>query len=60
MSQWCRKVASGRRVAGAIRYLVNATGLQLAYARVLYMTLIVPVPMYGSERNRFSGYQENG
>ena len=32
----CRKkVESGRRVAGAIRYLVNARGLQLEYAGVL-------------------------
>ena len=38
-----RKVASGRRVAGAIRSLVNARDLQLDYARVLHETLLVPV-----------------
>ena len=31
-----RKVASGRKVAGAIRSLVNARDLQLEYARVLH------------------------
>ena len=44
-----RKVASGRRVAGAIRSLVNAKDLQLECARVLHEALLVPVPMYGSE-----------
>ena len=40
-----RKVASGKRVAGAIRCLVNARDLQLECARVLHE----PVLMYGSE-----------
>ena len=45
-----RKVVSGgRRVAGAIRSLVNVRDLQLEYARVLHETLFVPVLMYGSE-----------
>ena len=44
-----RKVASGRRVAGAIRSLVNARNFQLECARVLHETLLVPVLMYGSE-----------
>ena len=48
-----RKVASGRRVAGAIRSLVNARGLQLEFARVLYETLFLPVLMYGSETVRW-------
>ena len=43
------KVASGRRVAGAIRSLVNARDLQLECGRVLHETLLVPVLMYGSE-----------
>ena len=38
-----RKVASGRRIAGAIRSLVNAWGLQLEFARVLHEKLLVPV-----------------
>ena len=38
-----RKVTSRRRVAGAIRSLVNAWGLQLQCARVLHETLLVPV-----------------
>ena len=42
-------MASGRRVAGAIRSLVNARDLQLEYARVLHETLLVPVFMYGNE-----------
>ena len=44
-----RKVVSGRRLANAIRSLVNARDLQLECARVLHKTLLVPVLMYGSE-----------
>ena len=43
------KVVSGRRVAGAIRSVVNARSLQLEYARVLHESLLVPVLTYGSE-----------
>ena len=45
-----RKLASRRKVAGAIRSLVNARDLQLEYARVLHETLLVLVLMYGSEK----------
>ena len=38
-----RKVAGGRRVAGAIRSLVNASDLQQECARILHETLLVPV-----------------
>ena len=44
-----RKVASGREVAGAIMFLVNAWDLQLECARVLHETLLVPILMYGRE-----------
>ena len=44
-----KKVASGRRVAGAIRSLVNPRSLQLECARVLHEPLLVPVLTYGSE-----------
>ena len=44
-----RKVVSGTRVVGAIRSLVNASGLQIECARVLHESLLVPVLMYGSE-----------
>ena len=44
-----RKVASGRRVAGVIKSLVNARDLQLECARVLYESLLVPVLTYGNE-----------
>ena len=40
---------SGRRVGFAIRFLVNARGLQLECAKVLTETLIVPTLMDGSE-----------
>ena len=40
---------SGRRVASAIRSLVNAKSLQLECARVLHKSLLVPVLTYGSE-----------
>ena len=49
MKQCSRKVASGRKVAGAIRSLVNARSLQLVCARVLHEPLLVPVLIYGSE-----------
>ena len=38
-----RKVASGRRVAGGIRSLVNASDLQIECSRVLLETLLVLV-----------------
>ena len=44
-----REVVSGRKVAGAIRSLVNARSLQLECARVLHESLLVPVLTYGSE-----------
>ena len=44
-----RKMANGRKVAGGIRSLVNDRGLQLDCARVLHMSLLVPVLMYGSD-----------
>ena len=43
------KVTSGRRVAGAIRFLVNARNLQLECARVLHETFLVPILVYGSK-----------
>ena len=46
---WKNQVESGRRVAGAIRFLVNVRGLQLECARVLHETLLVPFLIYGSE-----------
>ena len=54
-----------RRVAGAIRSLVNVRDLQIEYARVLHETLVVPVLMYDSEimlwkekeRSRFRAVQ---
>ena len=60
-----RKVASGRRVAGAIRFLINARDLQLECAGVLHETLLVPFLMYESEtmlwkekeRSRIRGVQ---
>ena len=41
---------TGRRVAGAIRSLVNARDLHLECAGVLHVTLLVSVLMYGSEK----------
>ena len=35
-AECCRKVASGKRIAGAIRSLVNVRDLQLECASVLY------------------------
>ena len=44
-----RKVASGRRAAGAYRSLVNARDLQIGCGRILHETLHVPVLKYGNE-----------
>ena len=44
-----RKMVSGRRVAGAIRSLVNAMSLELECARVLHDSLLMPVLTNGSE-----------
>ena len=38
-----------KKVAGAIRSLVNARDLQLECSRVLHETLLVPVLTYGSD-----------
>ena len=46
-----RKVASGRRVAGTIRSLVNARGLQLECGKVLCESLLMLLLMYGRETN---------
>ena len=45
-----REFASGRRVAGAIRSLVNARSLWLECARVLHESLQMPVLAYSSEK----------
>ena len=49
-AEYSRKVASGRRVADAIKFLVNARDLQLLCVRVLCEALLVPVLMYGRRR----------
>ena len=41
-------MASGRRVAGAIRFLVNVRSLHLECARVLHESLLMPVLTYSS------------
>ena len=43
-----RKETNERRVAGAIRSLVNTRNLQLECAKVLQESLLVPVLTYGS------------
>ena len=48
-AEFSRKVASGRRVASAIRSLINARNLQLECASLLHETMLVPVLMCGSE-----------
>ena len=44
-----RKVASGRRIAGAIRFVINARSLKLECVRILYESLLVPILTYGRE-----------
>ena len=49
-AECCRKAASGRKVAGAARSLVNARSLQLKFAMTLNEALVlVIVLLYGSE-----------
>ena len=48
-------MASGRRVVGAIRSLINARDLQFECARLLHETLFVPVLMNGSETMLWKG-----
>ena len=43
-------MANERRVAGAIRSLVNAKSLKLESASVLHESLLVPILKYGSEK----------
>ena len=40
MAECCRKVANGRKVAGAIKSLVNTRGLQLECSRLLHEALL--------------------
>ena len=47
-AEFSRKVTSGRRVPGAIRFLVNVRDLEFECARVLHGSLLVSVFMYGS------------
>ena len=49
--EYCMKVANGRKVAGAIKTLVNVRGLQLQCARVLYETLLMAVMLLSCMRN---------
>jgi hypothetical protein len=48
-AECCRKVSYGRKVAGAIKSLVNAKSLSLECTRVLHESMLLPVLMYGSE-----------
>ena len=43
MRQYRRKIGSGRKVASAIRSLINTRGLQVECSRVLHEALLVPV-----------------
>ena len=44
-----RKVASGRKVAGTIRSLVNGKGRQLECVGVMHEVLLLNILLYGSE-----------
>ena len=47
--QCSRKVVNGRKVAGAIKSLVNVKELSLECARVLHEGMLLPVLLYSSE-----------
>ena len=44
-----KKVTSGRKVAGAIRSLLNARALQLVCTRVLHEALLMTALLFSSE-----------
>ena len=46
MRQFCRKMVSGKRIADAIRSLVNPMGLQLKCAKLLHETLLMHIHIY--------------
>ena len=48
-AEYSKKVASGRRAAGAIRSLVNDRDLHTEWAKVLHETFLVPILTYGNE-----------
>ena len=50
--EYCENVASGKKVAGAIRSLINARYSRLEFVRVLHEGLVLYVLMYGNERER--------
>ena len=59
-----RKVASGRRFAGVIMYLISARDLQLERARVLHIKhcldlflCMAVIQCYGKERSRIRAVQ---
>ena len=54
-----RKVASGRKVTGVIRSLVNARDLQIELPRVLHETLLVTVLMFDSETMLWKGKEKS-
>ena len=54
-----KKMANGRKVAGAFRSLVNARDLHLECARVLHETVLVPILMYGSETMLWKGKEKS-
>ena len=53
------EVASESKAEGAIRFLVNARGLQLQRSRVLHETLFVPVLWCDSERMIWKGKERS-
>ena len=52
VTECCKVVVSERRVAGAIRSMVNGRSPQLERVRVLHEALLVPFLLYSSEEKR--------
>ena len=48
-AEYCRKVASRRKAASVIMFVVNVRGLQLECARMLHESLLVHVLLCDSE-----------
>ena len=50
-----KKVANRRKTISTIRFLVNAKGLQLECSRVLHVTILMLVVMYGRDNDMEGG-----
>ena len=58
-TEYGKKVTSGKKVAGAIKPLVNAKRLSCEHNRVLNESMLLPVLMYDSKAMLSQNYRSN-